>query len=234
MDGKPPKRYPHRSSRLLLSLAGFVAVDLAILLGYYLLRLGICPERAELVDQAAWLLQVLFGASLMAMGIAIAMRCIALFPGPKRISFMAGVILVAAPLALTAVTLTARPANATVVRIQSLFGEREFEGIHLPGANLRGINLSCVHLIGAGLGGGNLSDAILSGANLGGANLDGADLTYAELGGANLVGANLDRAVLTLADLSLADLREAKVTEEQLAQADSLEGATMPDGTIHE
>jgi len=54
----------------------------------------------------------------------------------------------------------------------------------------------------------------LTDADLSGANLSGADLSNAHLGGANLKGAN--------------------ITEEQLAMCKSLEGATMPDGSIHD
>jgi len=44
------------------------------------------------------------------------------------------------------------------------------------------------------------------------------DLTKTDLSGANLSGANLS---------------EAKVIDEQLDAVHSLEGATMPDGSIH-
>ena len=44
-----------------------------------------------------------------------------------------------------------------------------------------------------------------------------------------------ERAIARLlADLSEADLRNAHVTDEQLSVAESLEGAIMPDGTVHE
>jgi uncharacterized protein YjbI with pentapeptide repeats len=51
-----------------------------------------------------------------------------------------------------------------------------------------------------------------------------ADLSLADLSGADLSGAVLSKA----------DLTGATVTDEQLAQAASLEGTTMPDGTVHE
>jgi uncharacterized protein YjbI with pentapeptide repeats len=60
----------------------------------------------------------------------------------------------------------------------------------------------------------NLREAVLEGAHLHNAYLAGADLT----------GANLRDA----------DLTGASVTEEQLATCASLEGATMPDGSIHD
>ncbi len=46
-------------------------------------------------------------------------------------------------------------------------------------------------------------------------------------------GATLDGADLSGAILDEADLREVRVTTEQLDQAKSLQGATIPDGSIH-
>ena len=46
--------------------------------------------------------------------------------------------------------------------------------------------------------------------------------------------ADLSGASLHLANLTGADLRSAVVTAEQLAQAKVLEGATLPDGRVHE
>src|SRR5215212_9274418 len=65
--------------------------------------------------------------------------------------------------------------------------------------------------------------------------LGGADLGDANLREADLSGANLSRANLSGADLSRADLNNAQgITNEELEQqAASLEGATMPDGSIH-
>jgi uncharacterized protein YjbI with pentapeptide repeats len=50
---------------------------------------------------------------------------------------------------------------------------------------------------------------------------------------ADLSGADLSEANLKGADLSEANLSGAKVTREQLAEVKSLNGATMPDGSIH-
>lgn len=72
-----------------------------------------------------------------------------------------------------------------------------------------------------------LAQADLSYLNLQRANLRGADLRSANLHHADLRDANLAGADLSGADLSL-----AVVTEDQLAQAGSLEGATLPDGTV--
>lgn len=48
-----------------------------------------------------------------------------------------------------------------------------------------------------------------------------------------LVGANLVGAKLARANLSKANLRDAMVMEGQLAEAKSLEGAILPNGTVH-
>jgi hypothetical protein len=70
----------------------------------------------------------------------------------------------------------------------------------------------------------------LYGANLERANLSGSFLQRIILKGADLSEANLSEANLTNADLS-----DAKgLTEEQLAAAKTLEGATMPDGSVHD
>lgn len=62
----------------------------------------------------------------------------------------------------------------------------------------------------------------------------GALIAQYNLGKRDLAGAHLSGADLRAADLSGADLTGATVTDEQLAQARSLQGATMPDGTVHE
>ncbi len=67
-------------------------------------------------------------------------------------------------------------------------------------------------------------------ANLSYANLEGANLNEADLSSAHLIGAG---ANLAKVDLRGARLGWAKVTQNQLQNARSLEGATMPDGTIH-
>jgi uncharacterized protein YjbI with pentapeptide repeats len=125
-------------------------------------------------------------------------------------------------------------------------------GADLSGADLSDVHLSDAHLNDADIGDGtilfnaDLSGADLSGANLtGGAHLNdailsGADLSGANLSGANLSGANLRETYLVETnlsdtDLSGANLRDARgVTDKQLLQAKTLEGATMPDGSIHD
>jgi hypothetical protein len=124
----------------------------------------------------------------------------------------------------------------------------DLSGVNLSGVNLSGVNLSGVNLSGADLSGASLSGADLYGATLRGAilrnaNLSGADLLVADLYDANLSAAilrdadlsraNLNEAYLGGIDLSGADLDGAQVLTEALALAKSLQGATMPDGSIH-
>jgi uncharacterized protein YjbI with pentapeptide repeats len=98
----------------------------------------------------------------------------------------------------------------------------------LRGADLYGAHLQEVNLQGANLQNANLQDAILWDAHLWDASLQGANLLEADL-----QGANLHQATLKEADLQEANLTYAEVSKEQLATALSLEGATMPDGSIH-
>jgi hypothetical protein len=102
---------------------------------------------------------------------------------------------------------------------------------YLPNADLSDAHLIEADLSGANLSGGaHLNDAILSGADLSGANLSGANLSGADLRETYLVETNLSDT-----DLSGANLRDARgVTDKQLLQAKTLEGATMPDGSIHD
>jgi uncharacterized protein YjbI with pentapeptide repeats len=135
--------------------------------------------------------------------------------------------------------------------------EANLSGADLRDADLSGADLSDADLGAAELEKADLRDADLSGADLSEAELDEADLSgattlnFANLGGADLSGANLSGALLRDADLSEAslietdlgdadlhdaDLQDARgVTVEQLEeQAQTLEGATMPDGSIHD
>jgi hypothetical protein len=77
-------------------------------------------------------------------------------------------------------------------------------------------------------------EANLSGARLTHANLTDADLTEATMPNAILAEANLNGADLSETDLKEANLSGAIVSGEQLTKVTSLEGATMPDGTIHD
>lgn len=85
----------------------------------------------------------------------------------------------------------------------------------------------------------DLHNADLSGANLANANLCHANLLNVKLIGAELQNANLSEtdlkgAILKDANLQNANLWASNVTAEQLNQAYSYEGATLPDGTIHQ
>jgi uncharacterized protein YjbI with pentapeptide repeats len=116
----------------------------------------------------------------------------------------------------------------------------------LRGATLRNANFAYADLTGANLSGADLSGAVLDRANLSGAflyrvGLSGAFLYGASLSGADLSDANLSDADLIEIDLSGADLSGADlsgargVTDEELeGQATVLQGATMPDGSIHD
>lgn len=106
----------------------------------------------------------------------------------------------------------------------------DFRGINLSKTILIGANLIGAYLSGADLSGTNLSGADLSAATLIGANLEGADLRAAYLRGAYLQYADLEGAALQYADLQGAQEITNKVLERQ---AWSLEGATMPDGSVH-
>ena len=105
----------------------------------------------------------------------------------------------------------------------------------LSGANLSKVNLREVKLFLADLSGINLHLATLTAANLHQANLRGANLEKAFLDGADLSFADLSGANLSEAILYNADLKGTKniTTEELETQTKSLQGATMPDGSIH-
>jgi len=75
-----------------------------------------------------------------------------------------------------------------------------------------------------GLIGADLQDAYLEKLDLKDANLEGADMKNADLSETDLRGAILNGA----------DLTDATVTEEQLATCRSVNGVTMPDGSVHD
>jgi Pentapeptide repeats (8 copies) len=112
--------------------------------------------------------------------------------------------------------------------------EKDKQIIDLRGADLREADLREAHLYGASLIGAYLIGANLIGAYLYGANLIGANLREANLTGADLHEAYLMGADLREAYLMGANLNGAKgTTTERLEKAKSLQGATMPDGSIH-
>lgn len=103
-------------------------------------------------------------------------------------------------------------------------GERDFSGIDLSGAAMKGVNLPGIDFVEAilkgadlqesNLQGGEFMDAILEGAKLSGAdlsnaNLEGANLAYADLSQANLIAANLKGVNLKGTNLSGTLLQDA-------------------------
>jgi len=146
---------------------------------------------------------------------------------------------------LSAVRLRGADLSGAVLRDAGLFdadlidadlsGGADLSDADLSETDLNEADLSNAILSGADLGGAVLRDADLIDADLIDADLIGADLSGADLSGAYLNEADLSGAYLNEADLSGADLIGAKgVNEEQLEEAKSLEGATMPDGSIHD
>jgi uncharacterized protein YjbI with pentapeptide repeats len=123
----------------------------------------------------------------------------------------------------------------------------DLSGVDLSDTDLREADLTDANLSFASMNGATMSGADLREADLSNAELIGSDLRGADLRGANMSGAILrntdlsetylsDATDLREAELSEADLRDARgVTEEHLGeQAKTLEGATMPDGSIHD
>ena len=123
-------------------------------------------------------------------------------------------------------------------------GKREFVTVRLGGADLHGqdlrwssfiqgdfrrADLRDVKLVGSALIRGDLREA-----NLAGADLRWTDLTEADLRGANLSGADLREAILKKVNLEGANLSGAQVTDAELGWVESLQGAVMPDGSVHE
>jgi uncharacterized protein YjbI with pentapeptide repeats len=118
-------------------------------------------------------------------------------------------------------------------------GESNLSRADLSSAHLRSAYLSFADLRFAHLGGATMRRVDLHGANLEGADLHGANLRAADLGAANLSRADLSSAQLDIANLSAADLSAAILkdatgtTSEGLDEATSLQGTTMPDGSLH-
>ncbi len=85
-------------------------------------------------------------------------------------------------------------------------GERDFSGIDLSGASLKGVSLPGIDFIEAILRGVDLQESNLQKAELmdtvfEGANLSGADLSNANLEGANLARSDLSQALLVATNL---------------------------------
>ncbi len=126
---------------------------------------------------------------------------------------------------------------------------------NLKNADLRDANLSTAKLTGASMDSINLSranlnkadlkEASLHSANLIATNLREADLRQVNLVSAKLLGAELNSVDLRASELLSADLSGADLTNARLGGVNfrekenshystKLQGATMPDGTVHE
>jgi uncharacterized protein YjbI with pentapeptide repeats len=122
----------------------------------------------------------------------------------------------------------------TVTVLQRLDADRNQTVIRfLTEARLTGSAIGL--LVEADLQGSDLEGSDLNNADLSGAVLSGAVLRRAVLSGADLRETYLNGIDLHGADLSGTNLRDARgITDEQLEeQALTLQGATMPDGSIH-
>jgi uncharacterized protein YjbI with pentapeptide repeats len=115
----------------------------------------------------------------------------------------------------------------------AIFNDAVLFNTNLNGANLNGTYLHEADLKSSNMSAANLSGAYLNGADLRHSSFSGTRLTGSDLRGSNLSGVDLSHAILKDADLSGADLSDSKVTDEQLATVKSLNGATLPDGTVH-
>lgn len=95
----------------------------------------------------------------------------------------------------------------------------QLAGTILPGANLRGANLTSADLRGANLQGVDLSNADLRGAYIGPLDIYNPIIMWyanANLSNANLSGANLTDATLNAVNLSRANLSEANLRRTKL------------------
>ena len=115
-------------------------------------------------------------------------------------------------------------------------GERDFNGIEIPSANLQDADLSGICLSGAKLPGANLRSARLAGADLSYTDLQGAEMGGVYMKGADLTGANLRGANISAADmegtkLAYANLRDTLIAESYLFGAD-LRGANLRDAEM--
>jgi len=120
------------------------------------------------------------------------------------------------------------------------FSYANLAGVNLQEANLVEAFLARANLIGANLQSANLANAILMYSDLKGANLAGSSLANTDLHGANLSNVKLAYTLLPDTNFSEANLFKANMvgsrlteaTLEELKHAKSLEGITLPDGTI--
>ncbi|MEG4119878.1 pentapeptide repeat-containing protein [Microcoleus sp. N9_B4] len=141
-------------------------------------------------------------------------------------------------------------------QVNKLLQTKQCPECNFSNANLKGLDLQRVNLQGANLEGANLSGAKLTNSNLKNANLNRANLTGADLGCAGIIfnfdaneeGANMDFKVSAVPEKNnpenavvgfnmKATDRGATMRFNLMGCADfsnaSLQGAKMPDGTIH-
>ncbi len=98
----------------------------------------------------------------------------------------------------------------------------KWQPLHLPGADLRGQDLSYRYLARANLRNAELAHANLFMADLTGAYLMGADLSEVDLTGANLSSADLRNTLCNDTNFMVADLNNALLTGAQLQHARNL------------
>jgi hypothetical protein len=101
-------------------------------------------------------------------------------------------------------------------------------------ANLQEADLEGADLEGANLGKADLEEANLKAANLKAANLKAANLKEVDLSKANLQAANLEGASINGANLRETNLRGVSPYWFNLLTVADLQGAIMPDGSLHE
>jgi uncharacterized protein YjbI with pentapeptide repeats len=111
--------------------------------------------------------------------------------------------------------------------------EDEWHVINMKGIDLSGGQFAGLDLRDSDMTGANFSGADLRGVNLRFATLNGLDLSNADLSGANLSGTDMVNVKIDNANLSDANLAGVRgMSIEQLGKAGSLNGTTLPDGSV--
>jgi MinD-like ATPase involved in chromosome partitioning or flagellar assembly len=111
-----------------------------------------------------------------------------------------------------------QPVSSRVSSVKKLSesGQKNFDGIKLPGANLSGLVLDHASFRSAVLKSASFRKSDLKACDFSGADLTGADLTDANFADCILRNTDLTQADLTRTDLRGADLTGAKVLADQL------------------
>jgi hypothetical protein len=105
--------------------------------------------------------------------------------------------------------------------------------INMKGIDLRDGQFTGLDLRDSDMMGANFSGADLRNVNLRFAMLNNLDLSNADLSGANLSGADMANVKIDNANLSDANLAGVRgLSIEQLGKAGSLNGTTLPDGSV--